>query len=82
LTSYFKINHLELFLIMKQEKYLVEPAYIYVPLQTTLLYAIIISGFVMTLRNKKLKLRGVSYYIRPIRESENHCSTPYFAAPR
>jgi chemotaxis protein CheD len=66
---------------MSHEKLLVEPGYIYLPYQPTLLYAIVGSGIVITVYDKNMKLGGMSYFFRPIRESDKHHSTPHFAGP-
>lgn len=66
---------------ISKNKVLVEPGYIYLPTNPTFLYAMVGSGVVITIFNKKLKLGGMSYFVRPIRDSDEHYATPNFSGP-
>jgi chemotaxis protein CheD len=57
---------------VKKQKIFVEPGYVYLPLQPTLLYTVIGSGVVVTLFDKVQRLGGMNYFSKPVCEDENY----------
>lgn len=58
----------------------VEPGYVYASDEPTYFYAIIGSGIVITIFDKRKKIGGVCYFIYPLRSSKTE-SNPIFACP-
>jgi chemotaxis protein CheD len=63
-----------------RENVFVEPGYIFLPLQPTLLCSVVGSGVAVTLYDRKLKIGGMNHYIRPL-HGYKHPTTPLFACP-